>query len=310
MMKAIQVHQYGGVEVLQLEEIPAPAPQDHEVLIQVKAAALNPVDSKIRNGYLKEMVPTTFPFIPGWEAAGIVTATGKKVTEFKAGDEVFTRTPFQKGGGYAEYMTAGEAETVIKPASLSFADAAGLSIVGSAAYTTLFELAHLKEGQRLFILGAGGSVGLLAIQMARAAGAFVIGTATGADLENVLAAGADQAVDYKTPPFADNITDIDLALDLVGGPAQETLWKMLKREGLLLSTAMPPSPEKAKQYGVNASFVFTQPNKPVMQKLAAMAGNGLIRMTIGKTLPLADARQAQTLMDERKISGKIILEIK
>jgi NADPH:quinone reductase-like Zn-dependent oxidoreductase len=308
-MKAIQVHQYGSVETLQLEEVPAPVPLEDEVLIQVKAAALNPVDSKIRNGYLREMVPKTFPFIPGWEASGIITAIGRKVTAFKPGDEVFTRTPFQKGGAYAAYMTANENETVTKPASLSFAEAAGLSIVGSAAYTTLFELAGLCAGQRVFILGAGGSVGLLAIQMARAAGAFVIGTATGPELENVLAAGADQAVDYKTPAFADNITNIDLALDLVGGPAQEALWKTLKKEGLLLSTAMPPSPEKAKQYGVNASFVFTQPNKQVMQKVAEMAGKGLIRLTIGKTLPLAEARQAQTLMDDGNVTGKIILEV-
>jgi NADPH:quinone reductase-like Zn-dependent oxidoreductase len=308
-MKAIQVHQYGGVEVLQLDEIPTPVPLENEVLIQVRAAALNPVDSKIRNGYLKEMVPKTFPFTPGWEASGIVTAIGRNVTEFKPGDEVFTRTPFQKGGGYAEYMTANENETVSKPVSLSFTDAAGLSIVGSAAYTTLFELAGLQAGQRVFILGAGGSVGLLAIQMAKAAGAFVIGTATGAELENVLAAGADQAVDYKTPQFTDNITDIDLALDLVGGPAQEMLWNTLKKDGLLLSTAMRPSPEKAKQYGVNASFVFTQPNKPVMQKVAEMAGKGLIRMTIGKSLPLAEARQAQTLMDAGKTTGKIVLTL-
>jgi NADPH:quinone reductase-like Zn-dependent oxidoreductase len=282
-MKAIQVHQYGGADVLQLDEIPTPVPHEDEVLIQVKAAALNPVDTKIRNGYLQTMVPKTFPFIPGWEAAGIVKAVGKNVTAFAIGDEVITRTPFQKGGGYAEYMTANEQEVVTKPSALSFPEAASLSIVGSAAYTALFQIAKLQTGQKLFILGAGGAVGSLATQMATKAGATVITTANGH-------------------------TDIDIALDLVGGPAQDTLWPLLKKNGLLLSSATPPSPEKAKQYDVNATFMFTTPDRTVMRKVAEMAASGEIKLKIGKILPLAHAREAQELMESRSISGKIVLE--
>lgn len=308
-MKAIQLHQYGGAEVLQLEEVKKPVPQGNEVLIQLKAAALNPIDAKIRNGYMKEIIPLALPFIPGWEGAGIVVSTGPETREFKTGDQVITRVPFGKGGAYGEYMLAGENEVITKPASLSFADAASLPIVASAAYTLLFKAGHLAAGQKVFILGAAGSVGLLAVQMAKNAGAIVVGTAKGADMEKVLAAGADHVVDYTNPHYAEAIKDVDLALDLVGGPAQDTLWKMLKKGGQLLSTTMPPAPEKAKEFSVSAAFVFTQTDKPVMEKVAEMADKGIIRVNIGKTLPLAQASQAHALMDSGTVHGKIILEI-
>jgi len=282
-MKAIQIHQYGGTEVLQLEEVSMPIPQNDEVLIQVKAAALNPVDSKIRNGYLKDAFPSTFPYIPGWEAAGIVSAVGKKVTGFAAGDEVITRTPFPKGGGYAQYMTAAETQVIHKPAALSFPEAASVSIVGAAAYTALFQVARLQAGQKLFILGVSGSVGSLAAQMAQKAGATVITTANGH-------------------------TDIDVALDLVGAPAQDALWPLLKKDGLLVSSATPPSQEKAKQYGVNATFMMTSPDRSIMELVAGMAAKGEISLKIGKVLPLDQAREAQALMDGRTIKGKIVLE--
>jgi NADPH:quinone reductase-like Zn-dependent oxidoreductase len=309
-MKAIQLHQYGGPEVLQFEEVKKPVPQDDEVLIQVKAAALNPVDSKIRNGYMKDIVPKSFPFIPGWEASGIITETGRNVTAFKAGDEVLTRTPFNKGGAYAEYMVAGENEVVLKPRSLSFIDAAALSVVASAAYTSLFKATTVQAGQKIVILGAGGSVGLFAVQMAKTAGAIVIGIATGDDMEAVRSAGADQVIDYKTPQYAETIKDADLVLDFVGAPAQDDLWKVLRKDGLLLSTIPPPAVEKAKQFGVNTSFIFTAPDKTVLEKVAAMAGEGVIKGRIGKVLPLAEARQAHLLMDGRTVGGKIVLEIK
>lgn len=282
-MKAIQIHQFGGADVLLLEELPMPVPQDDEVQIKVKAAALNPVDVKIRNGYLQAAFPKTFPFIPGWEAAGIVSAVGKKVTAFAIGDEVIARTSFQKGGGYAEYMTASENEVIAKPAALSFPEAAAITIVGSAAYTALFRVADLKAGQKLFILGASGAVGSLASQMAKRAGITVITT-------------------------ADGHTDIDVALDLVGAPAQDKLWPLLKKNGLLLSTATPPSPEKAKEYGVTGTFMSTAPDKSLMELVAQLAAKGEIQVKIGKLLPLTQAREAQELMEARSIKGKIVLE--
>lgn len=309
IMKAIQVHQYGGADVLLLDDVKKPVPQDGEILIRLKAAALNPIDAKIRSGYMKEVIPIPLPFIPGWEGAGIVEETGLNVTEFKTGDEVITRVPFNKGGAYGEYMLAGESEVIFKPRSLSFTDAASLPIVASAAYTLLFKAARVKPGQTVFILGAAGSVGLLAVQMAKNAGAIVIATATGDDKEIVLEAGADEVIDYAKPGYAESIKDVDLALDLVGGPAQGSLWKILRKGGQLLSTTMPPSQEKAAEFGVTAAFVFTQTDKPVMEKVAEMADKGIIKIRVGKVLPLAEVSQAHFLMDERMVSGKIVLEM-
>lgn len=309
-MKAIQVHQYGGAEVLSLVEVAKPVPQANEFLIQVKAAALNPVDSKIRSGRLKEIMPKEFPFIPGWEAAGIIVEAGKDTTGYNVGDGIIIRTSAARGGGYAEYMTASESEIAHKPLTLTFVDAAAMPLVASAAYIALFKAGKLRAGQKVVILGAGGSVGLFAVQMAKEAGAVVIGIAGGEDIEIVKSAGADQVIDYQTTDYTEVIQDADLALDLVGGPAQDNLWKVLKKGGLLLSTDTPPSPEKAKQYGVEASFVMTTPDKAVLQIISDMASEGIIKARVGEILPLGQVQLAHLLMDGRRVKGKIILEVK
>jgi NADPH:quinone reductase-like Zn-dependent oxidoreductase len=308
-MKAIQLHQYGGTDVLLMEEVSKPVPQENDILIRIKAAALNPIDSKIRSGSMQQIIPLPLPFTPGWESAGVVESVGTGVTRFKSGDEVIARVPFAKAGAYAEYMLAGEREIVRKPASLSFAEASSLPIVGSAAYTLLFKAGHLQAGQTVFILGAGGSVGLLTVQLAKQAGAVVIGTATGEDRNVVLKAGADEVLDYANPDYAKQVHDVDLALDLVGGSAQEALWPLLRKGGLLLSTTMPPAPDKAAKWGVAASFIFTQPDQLVMEKVAELAGKRSLQIHIGKTLPLTDVGQAHFLMDQGQVKGKIVLEM-
>ena len=308
-MKAIQLHQYGGAEVLEYTDVQKPVAGADEVLIKVKAAALNPVDSKVRNGYMNQVFPLTFPFTPGWEASGTITETGSNVTELKPGDDVVVRTPFPKAGAYAEYMVADKSGVVLKPASISFIEAATLPIVAGAAWTCLYKAATIQAGQKVFILGAAGSVGLVAVQLAKVAGAIVVGTATGDDIALLKSVGADEVIDYLAADYTESVHDADLVLDFVGGPAQDDLWKILKKGGTLLSTATPPAPEKAQQYGVNASFVFTQPDKILLEKVTALAGEGKIKVKIGKVLPLADAQQAHRLMDGRQISGKIVLEM-
>jgi NADPH:quinone reductase-like Zn-dependent oxidoreductase len=305
LMKAIQIPHYGGADVLQLVDIDRPAPRDGEVLIQVKAASLNPVDSKIRNGYLKDIVPLPLPLVPGWEASGVVAES--RLDGVKPGDEVVTRVPFQRGGAYAEYMIAGDGEVVAKPGELSFIEAATLPIVAGAAYTLLYKITSVKAGDRIFLLGAGGSVGLYALQMAKALGATVIGTASGKDGDTVRSLGIDQVLDYNIPGYLDDIRDIDLALDFVGGPAQEALMSVVRKNGLLLSTVNPPSAEKAATAGIHASFAMTTLDRAVMEKVLGMTVRGEIRSRIGKVLSLAQAAEAQRLMDERSVAGKIVL---
>ena len=309
-MKAIVIHGYGDAGVLQYEEVQKPVPADNEVLIQVKAAALNPIDSKIRNGYLKAIMPIPFPFIPGWEAAGIVEATGKNVTSLKAGDEVYTRPNFRKAGGYAEYMAVDEKEVALKPKSLSFTESAAMPLVAGAAYAILFKAAGIQAGQKIFILGAAGSVGLFAVQLAKSIGAYVIGTATGDDIQILESLGIDEVIDYKKVNYVDTVSNVDLALDLVGGPAYENLWKTVKKGGTLLSTTMQPSPETAKEQGIKASQVITETNKAALEEIAVLADLGKLTPRVGKVFPLSEVAEAHRLMDGRGVSGKIILEIK
>jgi len=309
-MKAIVINEYGHAGVLKYQEVTKPIPADNEVLIQVKASALNPIDSKIRNGYLHAFMPISFPFTPGWEASGIVEATGKNVTSLKTGDEVYTRPNFRKAGGYAEYMTVDENEVALKPKTLSFTEAAAMPLVAGAAYAILFKAANIKAEQRIFILGAAGSVGLFAVQMAKSAGAYVIGTATGDDIVLLKSLGIDEVIDYKKVDYANTVSGIDLAIDLAGGPAYENLWKILKKGGTLLSTTMQPSPETAKAYGVNASQVITETNKAALQEIAALADQGKLTPRVAKVFPLSAIVEAHQLMDSGAVSGKIILEIK
>jgi NADPH:quinone reductase-like Zn-dependent oxidoreductase len=304
-MKAIQIPHYGGADMLRLVDIDRPTPQDREVLIQVKAASLNPVDSKIRNGYLKDIVPLPLPLVPGWEASGVVAES--RLDGVNPGDEVVTRVPFQRGGAYAEYMIAGEGEVVPKPRELSFIEAATLPIVAGAAYTLLHKIASVKAGDRIFLLGAGGSVGLYAVQMAKALGATVIGTATGEDLDVLRGLGIDQVVDYTIPGYLDGVRDIDLALDFVGGPEQEALMSVVRKNGLLLSTVNPPSADKAAAAGIRASFAMTTLDRAVMEKVLGLTARGEIKGRIGKILPLAQAAEAHRLMDGHAVAGKIVL---
>jgi NADPH:quinone reductase-like Zn-dependent oxidoreductase len=304
-MKAIQIPHSGGADMLRLVDIDRPAPQDREVLIQVKAASLNPVDSKIRNGHLKDIVPLPLPLVPGWEASGVVAES--RLDGVKPGDEVVTRVPFQRGGAYAEYMIAGDGEVVPKPRELSFIEAATLPIVAGAAYTLLHKIASVKAGDRIFLLGAGGSVGLYAVQMAKALGATVIGTAAGVDLDVLRGLGIHQVVDYTIPGYLDGVRDIDLALDFVGGPAQEALMSVVREDGLLLSTVNPPSADKAAAAGIRASFAMTTLDRAVMGKVLELTARGEINCRIGKVLPLAKAAEAHRLMDGHTVVGKIVL---
>ncbi|HET8841940.1 MAG TPA: NADP-dependent oxidoreductase, partial [Ktedonobacteraceae bacterium] len=213
-MKAIRVRSYGGPEHLKLEEIFRPEPQAGEVLMRVYAAGVNPIDWKIRQGFMKDFQPMTFPYTPGIEAAGVVEQLGPGVTGFEIGQAVFGQAAL---GAYAEYLIVQATALAPKPESLSFEQAAGIPVGASTAWRTLFENGHLTVGQRVLIQGAAGGVGQFAVQLARWKGATVIGTASPANVEFVRQLGADIVVDYTTTPVEQVITDADLVLDTVGG---------------------------------------------------------------------------------------------
>jgi NADPH:quinone reductase-like Zn-dependent oxidoreductase len=304
-MKAIRMHEYGGADVLRYEDAPLPAFQPDEVLIRVAAASFNPIDAKIRQGLLMEHLPKTLPFVPGWDGAGVVEAVGQAVTHFAVGDEVFLMADFAHGGTYAEWVAVNEIQVALKPRTLSLLEAAALPMTALTALTAL-RVAELEAGQTILIHGGAGGVGTMAIQLAKARGAQVITTASGAGLALVQSLGAEVVIDYRTTAFQDVVREVDVVLDLLGGQTQEDSWGVLKRGGCLIATAQPPAPEKAEHYGVRATFIFTQPNGAALAEIAALVDAGKLRPIISRTLPLAEARQAH---EGKGWQGKTVLVV-
>ena len=252
-MKAVRIHNYGGPEVLKFEDAPAPQPGPGEVLVRIHAAAVNPVDWKVRAGRLKERIQYPLPLIPGWDFSGVVEATGPGVTRLKKGDEVYARPDIARNGAYAEYIVAKESEVAFKPKSVDHVQAAAIPLAALTAWQALFDTAGLKAGQKVLIHGAAGGVGSFAVQLAKRKGAHVIGTASGRNQSFLRELGVDEAIDYEKTGFEDVVHDVDVVLDTIGGDTQNRSWKVLKKGGILVSIISPPSAEEA------ANMAFGKP---------------------------------------------------
>ena len=231
-MRAVRIHQYGGTETLQLEQIDTPAINADDILIKVKSAAINPVDWKIREGYLQEFIPYQLPVTLGWDVAGIVSEVGASVTDFKVGDEVFSRPDISRDGSYADYIAVKANEAVLKSPKLDFAQAAALPLAGITAWQCLVDVGQLQAGQHVLIHAGAGGVGHLAIQIAKAKGASVIATASTANQSLLIQLGADQAIDYTQGALSEQIEPVDLIIDTLGGDVQSQSWALLKTGGM------------------------------------------------------------------------------
>jgi len=304
-MKAIQYKEYGNSAVLEQVDVPVPAIQNgNEVLVQVKAAAVNPIDIKIRMGFMKTVRPVAMPFIPGGEASGLVTAIGGDVTRFKVGDEVIVLT---KTNGYAAYVKADEDFVLLKPEALSLVEAASIGVNIGTAQSLLFTAGKLEKGQKLLIQGGAGAAGAAMVQMAKAAGAYVIATASGKGLELAKSLGADEVIDYKHQDVSTLFNDVDLVADTAGGEAQAKLFKVLKPGGTLLSIVVPPSQELAAQHGVSAGFVASNISAQTLEKGIELVNAGKFKPVVAKTFKLEDAAEAQDFLTAGGINGKVIL---
>jgi NADPH:quinone reductase-like Zn-dependent oxidoreductase len=306
-MKAIQYKTYGSSDVIEQVEVPMPSIQsENDVLIQVKAAGVNPIDMKIRMGFMKEIRPVEMPFIPGGEAAGIIVAVGDRVTKFKVGDEIIALT--QKHA-YAQYVTANENFVLLKPKGLSFEEAASIGVNIGTAQSVLFTEGKLEKGQKVLIQGGGGATGGAMVQMAKAAGAYIIATASGKGVELAKSLGADEVIDYKSQDVAGIIKDIDLVVDTAGGEAQEKLFRVLKPGGILLSIATPPSQELAEQYHVKASFVVSDLSAKTLQNGIDLLEAGKLKPVVSSIFKLEEAAIAQDLLTAGGVNGKVILRV-
>ena len=305
-MKAVRIHAYGGSEVLQLDEIATPQPQAGEVLIKVAAAGVNPVDWKIRQGYLQAVFNSTFPLQLGCDYAGTIAAVGAGVTDAQVGDEVYGSVSVARGGSYAEYLIAQAGEYAAKPKSLSHVEAASLGVAALTAWQA-FDTAGLSAGQKVLIHAAAGGVGSMAVQLAKARGAYVIGTASARNAEFVKSLGADEVIDYATTKFEAVVKDADVVFDLIGGDTLARSYGVVKRGGWLVSAAAVPDPSQLAAHGLQGEMVGMRPNRAQFDALTALIEAGKIKPIIETTFALADVAQALDLNQTGRTRGKIIL---
>src|SRR6202030_1339348 len=309
-MKAVQIHNYGGPEVLKYEDAPRPEPQADEVLIRVHAAGVNPIDWKVREGHMKDFWPHKFPLILGWDLSGVVEELGRGVARFKIGDEVYSLPDPTRNGAYADYIVVREPELALKPNSLHHICAAAIPLAALTAWQSLFDTAQLQPGQRVLIHAGSGGVGHFAVQLAKWKGAYVFATASTKNQDLLRELGVDEPIDYTQRRFENVARNIDIVLDTLGGETQERSWSVLKKGGNLLSLVQPPSDEKAKELGVRAAFVASHPSGAQLAEIAKIIDSGKLAPVIDRILPLSEARRAHELSQSGHVRGKIVLRVK
>jgi len=309
-MKAIRIHNYGGPEVLQYEAAPCPKPGKGEVLIRVHAAGVNPIDWKVRAGYMKDFIAHSFPIILGWDVSGVIEEVGPNVSRFKKGDEVYSLPDHTRNGAYGEYIVVRESEVALKPNALHHVRAAAMPLATLTAWQALFDTAQLQPRQRVLIHGAAGGVGHFAVQLAKWKGAHVIGTASARNHEMLYELGADELIDYTVLKFEIIVRDVDVVLDTIGGDTQERSWQVLKKGGALVSLVQQPSENKAKEHGVRGIRLGARANGQELVEIAKIVDAGKLAPVIDRILPLSEARRAHELSQSGHTHGKIVLRVK
>src|SRR6185437_9124189 len=306
-MKAVRIHKYGGLETLVYENAPVPEVGPSEVFIKVYAAGVNPVDWKIREGHMKDIISYQFPLILGLDMAGVIVKVGSLVTRFKAGDAVFVRPDISQNGCYAEYAVAKASDVAFAPASIPLSQAAGIPLASQTAWMGLFDIGNLKRDQKVLIHGASGGVGIFAIQLAKIAGAYVAATTSTPNKELIKSLGADEIIDYQKEDFS-TLKDFDLVFDTIGGETQTRSWQILNKDGVLVSTVGINKDEATKNGKVGKSFMTTS-NGARLQEIAGLIDKRMLRVVIDKKFPITQVKEAHELSQSGKTRGKIILLI-
>lgn len=307
-MKAVQIQGFGDRSVLELNSIAIPTPAENEVLIKVKSASVNPVDWKIREGYLQPLLNHPLPLTLGWDVSGEVVATGEKVSSLKVGDAVYSRPDIAKSGSYAEYQTVAADEVALKPTSLNWQEAAGVPLAALTAWQALYETAKLEAGERVLIHAGSGAVGQFAIQLAKLRGAYVYTTTSARNTDLVMSLGADQSIDYREEDFSE-LRDIDVVFDTIGAETQANSWQTLKQGGRLVSITQDPDADIATKHGVTASFCFVQPNREQLEQLAEIADAGQLKVNIDSEFGLDQIAAAHERSETGRAQGKIIINV-
>jgi NADPH:quinone reductase-like Zn-dependent oxidoreductase len=308
-MKAIRVYAYGGAEALRFDDAPIPDLGPQDVLVKVAAAGVNPVDWKVREGYLQTFLPHQLPLVPGWDVSGTVERVGALVQRFRVGDAVYGRPDIARDGSYAEYMAVRAHELAHAPTRIPLAHAAAIPLATLTAWECLFDRADLRAGQTVLIHAGSGGVGTFALQLAKIVGARVITTTSAANADLVTSLGADDVIDYRRVDFSEHVHNVDVVLDTIGGDTQTNSWRVLRKGGILVSIITPPSEDLARQHQARAGYVFVTPNGARLEDVAKLVDAGRLRVVLDKEFPLAQVADAHALSQSGRARGKIILRV-
>ena len=333
-MKAFILDRYGKKDGLRIGEVPDPEVRERDVLVEVHAAGVNPLDFKIRNGEFKLVLPYRLPLILGNEVAGVVVRVGSRVRRFKPGDEVYARPAKDRIGSFAEFISMDEDAVAIKPKGLTMEEAASIPLVGLTAWQVLIERANLKRGQKVLIHAGSGGVGTFAIQLAKHVGAVVATTTSTANLEWVKALGADIVIDYSKDDFATVLSDYDLVLNSLGGEVLEKSLQVLKPGGKLISISGPPDADlakdlgsswilrqimrllsyrirkKAKRHRVSDSFLFMKANGDQLREVTSLIESGVIRPVVDRVFPFESTNEALAYVAKGRAKGKVVVKVR
>lgn len=308
-MKAVRIHEFGGPDVLELEEIALPQIKADEVLIKVYASSVNPVDQKIVAGKAQEKFPTKFPLTIGWDVSGVIEEAGNQVRQFSIGDEVYGRPYPTQNGAFAEYVVIKASEIALKPRNVDYLQAAAVPLAGLTAWQGLFKFGKLEKGQTVLIHGASGGVGSFAVQFAKWKGATVIGTTSADNLAFIKQLGADQAIDHENQRFEDEVKDVDLVLDLIAGEVQERSLDVIRAGGRLITTVMPQFQDKAKEKHITLEGFTAQSYTEDLEQIADLIDSGFVSPVVSAVLNLDEVQKAEQMSMNGHGRGKIVIKV-
>lgn len=332
-MKTLVFNKYGGQDQLAFADLPRPAPKPDEILVQVRAAGLNPVDNKIRSGKLRPLLRLQLPATLGSDLAGVVVAAGDRVTRFKPGDAVFATIDELHMGALAEFAVVAETAAALKPAHLDFVQAASVPMVALTAWQALTERVRLAPGQKVFIPAGAGGIGTCAIQLAKLLGATVATTTSAGNVDLVRSLGADEVIDYHKQNFADVLRDYDVVLDTLGGDSLARSFRILRRGGIVVSIVGPPDAafgrergmhalmvfalwllsytthRRAKTRGIEYSFLLMNPDGSQLAELGNLLEARSIRPVIDKVFPFDQAKEALAYLETGRAKGKVVVQM-
>ena len=333
-MKAFFIKRYGKSDALTSGDLPEPTLHDDDVMVQIHAASVNPVDNKIRSGEFKLLLPYKMPLILGTDLAGVVVRVGARVRRFKVGDEVYARPDDDRIGTFAEFIAVKEDSLALKPANLTMEEAASIPLVALTAWQTLVDKGQLKKGQKVLIHAGSGGVGTIAIQLAKHLGATVATTASAANANMLKGLGADIVIDYKKDDFSTKLKGYDLVLDTQGGETLKKSLAVLKPGGKLIGIAGPPDPDFAKQSGANGfvglvmrllsysirkaarrsgasyAFHFMTANGRQLGEITKLIEAGHIRPVVERVFPFEETKQALDYVETGRTKGKVVIKVR